>query len=162
MKVLLIVAMMAMALSFLACEAGNARVVSSCSQCTASEQCVTQGGTLYCSDPCVSDTMCLGSAHPSCGQMQDGAITAKWDWVCLPDAVYTYYQGKKSFHRMGGDCSKDANYQCAAAEYCLGDITDSSIFFCAESCTVNADCALNCCADTTTNGHRCAPFNYCP
>ena len=162
MKVLMIVAMGALALAFVACETGNARVVSNCAQCTAVEQCVTQGSTLYCADSCLSDSQCLGSVHPQCGQMEDASIPAKWHWVCLPDQVYTYYQGKKIYHRMGGDCSTDANYLCASGEYCLGDTTDSTVFFCAESCNYNSDCAMGCCATTTSNGGRCAPTYYCP
>ena len=161
MKVLTIVAMLAMCVALAACEPGGARVVSSCSQCMAKERCVEQGLTLYCSDQC-ADPLII--CQTPCAPMKaaDGGLANAY-WVCTPDTVYqSIPQGRSTFHKMGGNCATDLNYQCTSGEYCLGDTSDSSVFFCAQSCSVNADCALNCCADTTTNGHRCAPFYYCP
>jgi hypothetical protein len=158
-KVVMGLALVVMAAGVMGCEAGAAVEVSSCAQCRADEVCVTASAKLYCSNLCVDPTViCSYGCDPMAS-----ASTSSVYWVCAPKQYYqSIPTGKASYHKMGGDCSSDLNYQCSSGEYCLQDTVESSVFFCSQACSYGTDCAQGCCATTTTGGSRCAPYYYCP
>lgn len=151
---------MVLMLGVIGCEAGAAVEVTSCSQCRPDEVCVTASGKLYCSNLCVDPTVvCVYGCDP----MASATLSGKYYWVCAPKEYYqSMPTGKKEYHRVGGNCSKDLNYQCATDELCLQDVTESSVFFCSDKCVYNTECTQGCCAETDTGNRGCAPFFYCP
>jgi hypothetical protein len=137
------------------CGTGTATRVQSCSECRANEECVTFGGALYCSDPCIVDTQCL---NLECGPLP-GAEVYRTYWVCLPDEIPSNLGGVR---RMGGDCGTP-QYACRSDEHCLMDDTVSPpIYFCASGCASNSQCNTGCCYQTVNWGNFfCAPYRYC-
>jgi hypothetical protein len=151
------------------CTVGGSREVDSCDECVgeaasqaASEYCVSAGGNLYCSTPCDNLSVVCEAGHrclPMADQGTKNEIPGTTQWVCIDNS---YYVGKNYVRRVGGNCGEGQPDECYSNETCLQDTTDTSIYFCSESCLTDNDCVTDCCIDDGEGNYFCVPYwGYC-
>ncbi|RME30522.1 MAG: hypothetical protein D6806_00120 [Deltaproteobacteria bacterium] len=142
-----------------ACGTGEAEAVDSCTECRNVEVCVEEGGQLYCADPCLRHIDCALGFW--CVPEQDEVNPGNVEWVCMPEE---YYTGRGRVWNWGSsNCVEGGSDPCPTGMTCLvDDSANPDIYFCADSCSTDAECLSGCCYMWAYPQGYCAPYYpYC-